>query len=68
MRIRLPKLQENDKETKKLTSKRLPKGWKDFKEVLYYQGFPYVLKVICTKLINKHYDDPLTGYFDIKKT
>ena len=64
----LLKLQDNDKETKKLRSEGLPNGWKDIKEMLYYQSFLYVLKVICSALISKHHDIPLKSDFDIKKT
>ena len=34
--MRLSKLQNNDKEAKKLRSKRLLKGGEDIKEVFYY--------------------------------
>ena len=40
MKIRLSELQDNNKEAKKLNSKRLPKGLKDIKKVFYYQGLP----------------------------
>ncbi len=36
--------------------------------MLYYQGPPYVPKVICSELINRHHNDPLVGHFSIKKT
>ena len=36
--------------------------------MLHQQGFPYVLKIIRTKLINRHHNDPLAGHFGIKKT
>ena len=67
MKMRLFKLADNHKEAKKLHSKRLPKGWEDIEEVLYYEGLTYVLKVICSELISKHHDNPLVGYFGIKK-
>ncbi len=68
MRIKLPELQDDDKKTKKLRSKELPEGWEDIEEVFYYQGLPYVSKVICSELISSHHDNPLAGYFGIKKT
>lgn len=34
---------------------------------MYYQGFPYVLQIIWTKLIRRQYNNLLAGYFDIKK-
>ena len=68
MKMRLPKLQDNDKKAKKLRSEKLPEGWKDIEGVFYYQGFLYILKVICSKLINRYYDNPFVGHFGIKKT
>ncbi len=52
----------------KPTSKGRPEGWEDIEQVLYYQGFPYVPKVIRLKLISRHHDDPLAGHFGIDKT
>ncbi len=68
MRMRLPKLQDNDKKAKKLRLEGLLKGWKDIEEVLYYQGHLYVPKVICSELINKYHNNLLVGHFSIKKT
>ena len=67
MKIKFPKLLDNDKETKKLRLKRLSKDLKDIKEVLYYQGFPFVLKVIYLKLISRHYDNLFAGHLGMKK-
>lgn len=36
MRIKFPKLQNNNNKTKKLSAKKLPKGYKDVKKILYY--------------------------------
>lgn len=36
-------------------------------KVLYYQDLFYILKVICSELINMYHDDPLTGHFKIEK-
>ncbi len=66
--MRLPKLQDDDKEAMKLRSEGLPEGWEDIEQMLHYQGFPYVPKVICSELINRHHDDPLAGHFGIEKT
>ncbi len=68
MRIRLPELQDDDKEAMKLRSEGLPEGWKDIEQVLHYQDLPYVPKVIRSELISKHHDNPLAGHFSIKKT
>ncbi len=68
MRMRLPELQDEDKEAMKLRSEGLPKSWEDIEQVLHYQGLPYVPKIICSELINRHYDDTLAGHFGIEKT
>ncbi len=36
MRMRLPELQDNDKEAMKLRSEGLPEGWEDIKQVFHY--------------------------------
>ncbi len=67
--MRLPELQDDDKEAKTLRSKQvLPEGWEDIKQVFHYQGLPYVPKVIRSELINRHYDDPFAGHFGTEKT
>ncbi len=66
--MKLLDLQDDDNEAKKLRSEGLPKGWKDIKQVLYYQGLSYIPKVICLELINRHYDNPFAGHFSIEKT
>ncbi len=66
--MRLPELQDDNKEAMKLRSERLPEGWEDIKQVLHYQGLPYVPKVIRSELISRHQDDPLVGHFGIEKT
>lgn len=68
MKMRLLKLQDNDKEGKKLRSKKLPEGQKDIEEVFYYQNILYVSNVICSKLISRHYNNPLVDNFDIEKS
>ncbi len=66
--MRLPELQDDDKETMKLRSEELPKGWEDIKQVLHYQGLLYVSKVIYSELISRHHNNPLASHFGIKKT
>ena len=66
--MRLLELQNNNKVVKKLRLKGFSKGWEDIEQVLYYQGFPYVPKVICSELISRHYNDSLVGHFGIEKT
>lgn len=66
--MRLLKLQNNNKEIRKLSSEKLPDGREDIEEVLYYQSLLYVSKVIYIKLISRYYDNPLADHFGIKKT
>ncbi len=68
MKMKFSDLQNDDKKAKKLRSEGLSEGWEDIKQVLHYQGFPYVSKVICSELISKHHNDLFIGYFGIKKT
>ncbi len=68
MRMRLPELQDDDKEAMNLSSEGLPEGWEDIEQVLHYQGLLYVPKVIRSELISRHHDDPLAGHFGIEKT
>ncbi len=68
IRMRLPELQDDDKEAMKLRSEGLSEGWEDIEQVLHYQGLPYVPKVIRSELISRHYDDPLADHFGIEKT
>ena len=68
MRMRFLELQDEDKEAKKFRSEGLPEGWENIEQVLYFQGLPYIPKVICSKLISRHHDNLLAGYFEIKKT
>lgn len=68
MGIRLPELQNDDKEAMKLRSNGLPKGWEDIEEVFYYQGLPYISKITHSELISRHHNNPLAGHFEIEKT
>ena len=68
MKMRLFKLQDNDKKAKKLRLEKLPKDWEDIEQVFYYQDLPYVQKVSYLELISRYYDNLLTGHFDIEKT
>ncbi len=55
--MRLFELYDDDKKAKKLKSKRLPEGWEDIEKMFHYQGFPYIPKIICSKLISRYHDD-----------
>ena len=68
MRLRLPDLQGNDNQVRKLRAAELLKGWKDIEGVLQYRGLPYIPEIIWLELISQHHDDPLAGHFGIDKT
>lgn len=42
IRLRLTKLQANNKQTKKIKWKTLTKDWGVIEEVLYHKDFPYI--------------------------
>ncbi len=54
MKLKLSKLQNNDKKVTNLRSKGQLGGWEDIKEVVYYQSLLYVPKAICFKLRSRH--------------
>ena len=68
MNLRLPKLQDNNKEAKVLRAGGFPKGWKEVEGVLQYRGLPYIPEIISFKVISCHHDDPLAGHFGIDET
>ena len=69
IRLRLSKLQDNDKEIKLLRgSASLLEDWKDVEGVLQYRGLPYILEIICSKVINRHHNDLFARHFGINKT
>lgn len=45
----------------------LKECWEDIDELLYWESLSYIFEVIWTKLISKHHNNPLVGYFGIKK-
>ena len=67
MRLRLAKLQESDKEARKVRAEGRD-GYKEIDEVLHHQGLPFVPEIIWTELISRHHDNLLAGHFDINKT
>ena len=68
MRLRLPELQDGDKEAKVLRAGGLPEGWEEVERVLQYQRLPYVPEIIYSKVISRHHNDALAGHFGIDKT
>ncbi len=51
--MKLPELQNDDKEVIKLRSKGMSEGWEDIRQIFYYQSLPYVLKIIRLLRANK---------------
>lgn len=39
----------------------------NIKEIIYYQRLPFILKIVQTKLISSHHNNPLADHFDIDK-
>ena len=68
MKLRLPDLQSDNNQARKLQAAERPKRWEDIEEVLQYGGFSYILEIIWLELINWHHDNPLAGHFGIDKT
>ncbi len=66
--MRLLKLQDNDKKVRKLRVEELLEGWEEIEEMLHYQSLLYIVKIIYFKLISRHHNDLLVGYFNIEKT
>ena len=52
MRLRLPDLQGNNDQTRKLRVAELSEGWKDIEGVLQYGGLPYIPEIIQSELIS----------------
>ena len=68
MRLRLHKLQAKDEHACKFKAEQLVKDWQDIDGMLHHQSLFYVLKIIRTEFISRHYNDPLAGHFRIEKT
>ena len=68
MKLRLHKLQAEDKYARKLRAEQLVKDWQDIDGMLYHQSLPYVPEIIQTELISRHHKNPLAGHFKIEKT
>ena len=69
MKLRLQKLQEEDKQAWKLKVEQLGKDdWQDINGVLYHQGLSYIPEIIQTEFISKHHNNSLVDHFGIEKT
>ena len=67
MNLRLPELQDNDKEAKVLRAGGLLEGWEEVEGVFQYQRLPYVPEIIRFEMISRHHNDLLVGHFGIDK-
>ena len=67
IKLKLQELQQANCKAKELMQQKAD-SYEEIDEILHHQGLPFVLKAIWTKLISHYYDNPLAGYFDIKKT
>ena len=68
MRLRLPDLQGNNNQARKLRAADFPEGWEDIEGVLQYGGLLYIPEIIWSELISQHHGDPFAGHFRIDKT
>ena len=67
MRLRLPNLQSNNDQVKKLRAANLPERWENIEKILQYGGLSYIPEIIQSELISRHHNNPLIGYFGIDK-
>ena len=67
MRLRIIKLQAEDDQAQKISVKKLSRNWQDSDKISHHEGLPDVPEIIKPKLIGRHHDDLLEGYFGIQK-
>ena len=72
MGLKLAELQESDEEIQRLKAiVELKKGLNEYVDVdgvLHHQELPFVPKIFLIKLISRHQNNLLAGYFGINKT
>ena len=68
MSLRLAKLQDSDKKTRKIRAKELKEDWNDEDRVLHHQLLSFLPGIIQTEPISCHHNDPLAGHFGINKS
>lgn len=68
IKMKLLKLQNNNKKTKKLRVERLIEGWEDIKEIFHSQHLLYISRIFFFEQVSRHYDNPLTSHYGIEKT
>lgn len=67
VRLRLSELKKSISKIRKL-GKNLLGGFKDIKDIFYYQSLLYISNIIHFEIISRHYNNLLANYFRIKKT
>ena len=67
MRLRLVELQIEDGQVWNIRVEKLGGNWEDSDRILHHQGLIYISEIIKTKLISRHYNNPLAGQFGIEK-
>ena len=68
MRLRLPDLQGDNNQERKLRAADLSKRCEDIEGMLKYRGLPYIFEIIQSELISQHHNNPLADHFGIDKT
>lgn len=66
MRLRLPKLYENNPKGTKL-KKNISEDLKNVKDIFHYEGLAYIPEIIYSKIISHHNNNLLASYFRVKK-
>ena len=67
IRLRLVELQAENGQARKIGAEELSGNWENSDRILHHPGLPYNLEIIRTRLISRHHDHPLAGYFGIEK-
>ena len=67
IKLKLVELQSEDGHARKIIAEKLGGNWEDFDRILHYECLLYIPEIIRTKLISRHNDNLLAGYFSIKK-
>ena len=66
--LKLQELQKTNLRAQEMRTIQLQEGWEDVNGILHYEVLSYMVEIVCSKLTNKHYDDPFAGNFGVDKT
>ena len=67
MRLKLQELHKAPSKVQELKQQKA-NGYKKIDDIFHYQSLLFIPKAILTKMISRHYNNPLVGYFGIKNT